>query len=69
MAKHRDLGEKVRLVDMQMALVPMKDFTGGLHPNERGYKKMAEVWFANIQMVVQPLQQARHGHGLAVGSE
>jgi lysophospholipase L1-like esterase len=43
--RHRDAGEDVRVVDMHGALAYPADFADGLHPNDQGYQKMAQVWF------------------------
>lgn len=39
---------KVAVVDFRNALQP-SDYADGLHPNDAGYKKMADVWFKAIQ--------------------
>jgi lysophospholipase L1-like esterase len=44
-------GRHVVMVDMHSALNTMTDFADGLHPNDRGYGRMAAVWFP----VVRPL--------------
>jgi lysophospholipase L1-like esterase len=46
-AQHRAAGQDVRVVDMHAALT-VSDLSDKLHPNDAGYAKMAEVWFAAI---------------------
>lgn len=48
---HQTLGENVSLVDMYFALNPTTDLADGLHPNDAGYAKMANVWFQGIKVV------------------
>ncbi|KAL8689816.1 MAG: hypothetical protein Q9224_004554, partial [Gallowayella concinna] len=40
-------GHKVMVVDMRG--ITSADLKDGLHPNEAGYQKMADVWFKGIQ--------------------
>ena len=45
-------GKKVLLVDMQNAqngLQAPGDLSDGLHPNDQGYSKMAQVWYGGLQ--------------------
>jgi lysophospholipase L1-like esterase len=49
-AKHKALGENVFLADLHSDLSE-SDFSDGIHPNSRGYTKMAHVWFTAIQQV------------------
>lgn len=41
-------GKHVLLVDMHSALLT-SDLSDGLHPNDRGYAKMANVWLGGLQ--------------------
>jgi lysophospholipase L1-like esterase len=51
-AKLRAQGKKVRCVDMYAAIDPATDLSDGVHPNKKGYEKMANAWFRAIQTVV-----------------
>ena len=52
-AQHQAMGENVSLVDMYSALNPSTDVAGdGLHPNDSGYNKMAQVWLNGIEAAV-----------------
>ena len=42
-------GKHVALVDMSRILDPSKDLADNKHPNDSGYAKMAEAWFAAIE--------------------
>ncbi|CAP71774.1 uncharacterized protein PODANS_6_7250 [Podospora anserina S mat+] len=46
----RDEGRRIVLVDMHSDQGPMEgvDFADQTHPNDRGYKKMANIWFAGL---------------------
>ncbi|MEO5914296.1 MAG: cadherin-like domain-containing protein [Luteolibacter sp.] len=48
------LGRQVSLVDMHSAWVP-SDLVEGVHPNQGGYNKMADVWLPAIGSVISPL--------------
>ncbi|KAL9586439.1 MAG: hypothetical protein Q9212_000903 [Teloschistes hypoglaucus] len=45
--QHARAGHKVMVVDMR--LITSADLKDGLHPNDAGYQKMADVWFKGIQ--------------------
>jgi len=47
-------GRQVSLVDMHAAWVA-GDLVEGVHPNQVGYNKMADVWLPGIQSVIAPL--------------
>ena len=50
-------GHKIILVDMHTTAAPQTDdLTDGTHPNDRGYEKMAEIWFKGIK------EAARRGY-------
>jgi lysophospholipase L1-like esterase len=51
-ASHQALGENVSLVDMHSALNASTDMNDQLHPNDKGYNKMAAVWLNGITAVV-----------------
>ncbi|HSI35347.1 MAG: SGNH/GDSL hydrolase family protein [Phycisphaerae bacterium] len=57
---HKVNGEKVFFLDMDSALNVATDLGDGLHPNQAGYDKMGDAWFAAIQAVPEP------GAGLAL---
>jgi lysophospholipase L1-like esterase len=42
-------GDKLILVDMENALTYPDDMFDWLHPNDAGYQKMADVWFAALE--------------------
>jgi lysophospholipase L1-like esterase len=46
-AQHKAAGENISMVDMHSAL-GLGDLSDGLHPNDAGYAKMADVWFKAI---------------------
>lgn len=46
-SEHRAAGENVRIADMHSAVTPA-DLADKLHPNENGYRNMAQVWFNAI---------------------
>ena len=48
------LGRQVSFVDMRSAWVP-SDLVEGVHPNQGGYDKMADVWLPAIGGVIAPL--------------
>ncbi|MCJ1282910.1 hypothetical protein MMC26_002236 [Xylographa opegraphella] len=48
-AQRADAGKHIAVVDMYDALSFPADFTDYLHPNDGGYKKMADAWFAGLQ--------------------
>jgi|GEM_PF-1483323 len=48
------LGRQVSLVDMHSAWVA-GDLVEGVHPNQTGYNKMADVWLPAITNVITPL--------------
>lgn len=41
-------GDKILLVDMESALLYPADMADTLHPNNSGYGKIADVWFATL---------------------
>jgi lysophospholipase L1-like esterase len=42
--------KKIVLADMNSAEGPeLTDLVDGIHPNDEGYKKMADIWFSAIQ--------------------
>ncbi len=43
----RDIGQRFRTCDMRVLTVA--DLTDQVHPNDQGYRKMADVWFAAIR--------------------
>ena len=45
-------GKHVRVVDMS-AVVTTDDLYDGLHPNDEGYRLMANAWYAGLQQAVQ----------------
>ena len=47
-ARRAALGQNVSFVDMHSALTGA-DLADGLHPNQTGYDKMADTWFAAMQ--------------------
>jgi lysophospholipase L1-like esterase len=51
-------GHHIILVDMENALVYPDDLDDGVHPNNSGYAKMAEVWFEALSEIlpVCPIQ-------------
>ena len=51
--QHITAGENVTLVDMYSAL-NASDIADGVHPNQTGYNKIADVWFDGIQTVLVP---------------
>ncbi|KAI1361157.1 SGNH hydrolase-type esterase domain-containing protein [Xylaria arbuscula] len=53
LVRQRDAeGKKIVLADMDTAQGPqVGDLPDGTHPNDEGYKKMAEIWFDSIQVV------------------
>ena len=48
-AQRANAGKHVAVVDMFDALSFPADFADYLHPNDGGYKKMADAWFAGLQ--------------------
>lgn len=48
-AQRADAGNHVMLVDMSAALTT-GDLFDSLHPNDGGYKKMADVWYRGLQL-------------------
>ena len=51
--KLQSTGAKLILVDMRSSAGPLvSDLADGRHPNDAGYVKMANVWFAGIQQVI-----------------
>jgi len=42
-------GAKFVLVDMRVGGPTVNDLADGRHPNDRGYNKMAKVWFSGIE--------------------
>lgn len=42
-------GFPVSVVDLSKAINPKEDLMDGLHPNDQGYKKMAEAWYKYLQ--------------------
>ena len=56
-AEHQAKGQSVTMIDLNSQLVRGKPEVGGdfpdeLHPNEGGYRKMADGWLAGIQSVL-----------------
>ena len=56
-AEHQAKGQQVSMIDLYSALTRGTPATGGdfpdeLHPNEGGYRKMAQAWFEGIQSVL-----------------
>ena len=56
-AEHQAKGQNVTMIDLYSALTRGTPATGGdfpdeLHPNEGGYRKMAQAWFEGIQSVL-----------------
>jgi lysophospholipase L1-like esterase len=47
-----DQGRPVTFVDMYSVL-NLEDLADGVHPNERGYEKMAEVWYTTIDQLLE----------------
>jgi hypothetical protein len=46
-------GAKLVLVDMRSPAGPLvSDLADGRHPNDKGYVKMANVWYSGIQQVI-----------------
>ncbi|MCJ1435189.1 hypothetical protein MMC27_004561 [Xylographa pallens] len=52
-AQRANAGMHVAVVDMYDALSFPADFADYLHPNDGGYKKMADAWFAGLQLADQ----------------
>lgn len=52
-AKHQAFGENVSMVDLYDALPASNLYADGLHPNQTGYNRMADVWFEGIQTATQ----------------
>ena len=52
-AQRANAGMHVAVVDMYDALSFPADFADYLHPNDGGYKKMADAWFAGLQQADQ----------------
>ncbi len=48
------LGQHVVMVDMHSALDPAVDLPDGLHPNDAGYVKMADAWYAVLGPLLPP---------------
>jgi lysophospholipase L1-like esterase len=48
----RDLRARVIVVDQFSGFDPVADTYDGIHPNERGEEKMAEVWFGALNKVL-----------------
>ena len=44
-------GDKLALVDMYNALVYPADMADSLHPNDSGYNKMGDVWYAELASI------------------
>ena len=53
-------GDKIIIVDMENGagidyrLIPAGDMAGIVHPSERGYQKMAKVWFDGLKQILKP---------------
>ncbi len=45
-------GNRVSLVDINLALNRFVDLSDDIHPNRDGYKKIAEVWFSRINEMI-----------------
>lgn len=45
-------GNKVFMADLRKA-VPPEGLSDGVHPNQLGYEKMAEVWFQSLGKIIQ----------------
>ncbi|MCJ1396209.1 hypothetical protein MMC18_009098 [Xylographa bjoerkii] len=52
-AQRANAGMRVAVVDMYDALSFPADFTDYLHPNDGGYKKMADAWYVGLQQADQ----------------
>ncbi len=48
-------GDKIKIVDMESALISTEDFSDYLHPNISGYSKMSEQWFNILTTEVLPV--------------
>ncbi|KXS97478.1 hypothetical protein AC578_9070 [Pseudocercospora eumusae] len=48
-AARADAGSKVMTIDMSRIGIDGADLADGLHPNPRGYRKMANLWFELMQ--------------------
>jgi lysophospholipase L1-like esterase len=53
-----EAGHPIIIVDMENALLYPDDLEDGVHPNDNGYAKMAEVWFEALTKIlpVCPIQ-------------
>lgn len=49
---HATAGRLVTFLDMR-SVVPLSDMPDSLHPNQTGYNKMANAWFAAIQAILE----------------
>ncbi len=56
-SQHAGLGQKVTFVDLHSVVLPT-DLADGLHPNQSGYNKMGNAWFAAINAVPEPASAA-----------
>lgn len=45
-------GDKIVVVDMESALSYPSDLADTVHPNDTGYGKMADVWFAALEALL-----------------
>jgi len=52
--QQRAAGHAVFLVDMYRVIKKPDDFGNFLHPNEAGYRKMADVWFEAVRSTLTP---------------
>ena len=52
-AQHQALGQKVYFTDMH-SLLTTADLSDTVHPNQAGYDKMADGWYAALQSVPEP---------------
>jgi lysophospholipase L1-like esterase len=53
-------GDKIVVVDMESALSYPGDLSDTVHPNDTGYGKMADAWFAAIETVLSLLPNPDH---------
>lgn len=52
-------GDRVAVVDQELALDYTRDLADSIHPNDRGYAKMADVWYAAAERSVAQLCSGR----------
>ena len=61
-------GDNLSIVDMENALTYPDDLSDGVHPNDIGYEKMAQVWFDSIIEVLPKLNTKIYLEGAYGGS-